>query len=203
MRKTLATLVAGAVAAVGISAGAVLLAPTTAIAQEESVSEETVPTPLADILGELVDEGVINQDQADAVAERLAERAGDFGRRGHRVGGGHLELVAELLDMEIEDLADALRDGQSIADLAGDETDAVIEALVAEATERLDEAVADERFTQDEADERLVDITQRITDMVNGELERPEGFGRMGPRGGHGGGSFFGPPAEDAASTNA
>jgi hypothetical protein len=201
MRKALATLAVGALAAVSITAGAVLLTPSTASAQEDSVVEAT--GPIDAILGELVDEGVISQDQADAVAERLRDRAGTFGRFGHHRGGGHLEVVADLLGMETEDLVDALQDGQTIADLAGDDTQTVIDALVAEATERLNDAVENERLTQEEADEKLVEITERITGMVNGELERPQGFGMEHRRPGPRGGGFFGPPTVEAASTSA
>jgi polyhydroxyalkanoate synthesis regulator phasin len=197
MRKTLATLVIGAVAAVGITAGAAALAPTAATAQEDGVVEETAG-PLEDILGELVAEGIVSQDQADIVGERI-RAAAPFHRMGHH-RSAHLEVVAELLDMEAADVAEALRDGQSIADLAGDDTQSVIDALVTEATERLTTAVDDGRLTQEEADEKLGEITQRITNMVNGE--RPEGFdGRRGP--GPRGGGFFGPPVEEASSTNA
>jgi len=197
MRKAFATLVIGAVAAVGITAGAAALTPTAATAQEDGVVEETAG-PLEDLLGELVTEGVITQDQADLVGERI-RAAGPFHRMGHH-RGAHLEVVAELLGMEATDVAEALRDGQSIADLAGDDTQSVIDALVTEATERLTAAVDDGRLIQEEADEKLDEITQRITNMVNGE--RPEGFDgrrRPGPRGG----GFFGPPTENASSTNA
>lgn len=199
MRKTLATIVVGAVAAVGITAGAAFLTPDTASAQEEAVVNEAAG-PLETVLGELVTEGVISQEQADAVAEKLLEH-GRPGRFGHHQRAGHLETVADLLEMEVADLAEALHDGQSIADLAGADTQAVIDALVAEATERLDIAVDDERITQDEADEKLVDLTQRITDMVNGE--RPEGF--EGRRGAGPMGGASGPPSdgEGALNTNA
>ena len=82
MRKALATLVIGAVAAVGITVGAATLTPTAATAQEEVVVEEGAG-PLEEILGELVTEGVISQDQSDAVYERISE-AGPFDRAGHR-----------------------------------------------------------------------------------------------------------------------
>lgn len=200
MRKTLATLVVGAVAAIGISAGAAVLAPTKAVAQEDATVEQTTST-LEGVLGELVEEGVITQEQANVVADRIREQGplNGFGHR--RGGGGHLETVADLLEMDLADLVEALRDGQSIADLAGiEETATVIDALVAEATGRLNTAVADESITQDEADEKLAEVTQRITDMVNGELpEGSEGPRGMGPRGG----GHFGPHSDPAADTSA
>ena len=194
MRKALATTVIGAMAAVGITAGAVVLAPTSADAQEETVVEETAG-PLEEVLGELVEEGVITQDQADIVGERIRENAPFRQHRHHRIG--HLETVADLLDMEVGELAENLRGGQSIADLAGDQTDEVIDALVAEATDHINTAVENGRFSQDEADEKLADLTERITDMVNGEL--PDGVeGRRGP-GPRGGGFLGSPPSGDDA----
>ncbi|MDH5374110.1 MAG: hypothetical protein OEX97_14290 [Acidimicrobiia bacterium] len=196
MRKTLATIVAGAIAAVGITAGAAFLTPDTASAQEEVVVHETAG-PLETVLGDLVTEGVISQAQADAVAEKLREHGGP-GRFGHHQRAGHLETVADLLEMEVADLAEALRGGQSIADLAGADTQAIIDALVAEATERLNTAVDDERITQDAADEKLANLAQRVTDMVNGE--RPERFeGRRGP--GPMGGAFE-PPIDGEGAMN-
>jgi hypothetical protein len=56
----------------------------------------------------------------------------------------------------------------------------VIDALVAEASARLDEKVADGDLTQAEADERKADLEERITNLVN--AERPEG-GFRGPGG--------------------
>jgi hypothetical protein len=50
----------------------------------------------------------------------------------------------------------------------------VIDALVAEAEAHLDEKVAEGGLTQEEADERLAEITEQITDRVN------DGGGRGG-----------------------
>ncbi len=197
MRKALATLTIGLVAAVGITAGAAALTPTAATAQEVGVTGKAVG-PLEKALGELVAEGVISQDQAETVAERIRE-AGPFHRMNHH-RSAHLETVAGLLGIEKSDLAEALRDGRSIAELAGEDTQAVIDALVAEAFDRLTAAVDRGRFTQEEAAERLAGAVQRITDIVNGERpEVPEhrrGFGLRG-------GDFFGPPNEGAFGTGA
>ena len=194
MRKALAATVIGAMAAIGITAGAVFLAPTSVDAQEETATESTTG-PLDEVLSELVEEGVITQDQADIVGERIRANAPLRPHRQHRVG--HLETVAELLDLEVSELVEGLRDGQSIADLAGDQTSAVIDALVSEATDHINAAVENDRLSQEEADEKLADLDERITDMVNGE--RPEGGNdRRGP-GPRGGGFFGSPPAGDEA----
>jgi polyhydroxyalkanoate synthesis regulator phasin len=123
----------------------------------------------------LVDDGTLTAEQADAVAEHLAAQLPERGDRrgGHR---GHPgmdgEVVAELLGIDAAELRSSLRDGQSIADLAeanGIDVQTVIDALVAEAESHLDLAVENGRLTEDEAAEKLVDVTERITARVNGE----------------------------------
>ncbi len=188
MRKALAALVAGSLAVVALAVGALTLSPYSASAQEDQTIEQDTPsiehTTLEDVLGELVGEGVITQEQADIVAERIRENA-PYRMFGHH-RGQHLETVADVLGMEIAELADALRNGQTIADIAGDETQAVIDTLVDEAAERLATAVENGRLTQEEADEKLPEITERVVAMVNGEFP-PEGM-RHGPHRGPFGG---------------
>jgi hypothetical protein len=111
---------------------------------------------------------------------------GGFGRGGHR-HGMHigLEAAATALDMTADELREALSaDGATLASVAeaqGVDVQVVIDALVAEAQEHLDQAVADGRLTQEEADEKAADLEARITEMVNSE--RPDGPG-PGFRGG-------------------
>ena len=121
------------------------------------------------------------------------------GHEGHGPRGGHhrgLEAIMEVLDLTEDELKAAREAGTTLAELAeqqGVSVDDLIDALVADAEEHLDERVAAGRLAQDEADERLAAIEQRITDRVNGvtpaEGERPQGErperGERGP-GGHG-----------------
>ena len=91
-------------------------------------------------------------------------------------GGPGLDAAAEALGLSVEDLRTALSEGQSLADVAaanGVDVQSVIDALVAEAQAHMAEKVAEGDLTQEEADERLATVTERITAMVNGE--RPEG----------------------------
>jgi urease gamma subunit len=120
-----------------------------------------------------------------AQEEPEEEQGVEPGRRPHcHRRGAHLEAAAEAISIEVDALRDALRDGQTIAEVAqanGVEVQTVIDALVADVSARLDEAVAEGRLTQDEADEKKAELDERITALVNGE--RPPG----GPRGGPGG----------------
>jgi polyhydroxyalkanoate synthesis regulator phasin len=142
---------------------------------------------LRELLQELVDGGTITADQADAVTEHLVANAPERGGRGpHRAHAG--EAVAEALGLEVDEVRDALRAGTTIADLAeqqGVDVQVVIDAMVAEAEEHLATAVENGRLTQEEADERLVEITERITDRIDDPLPAP-GDGHEGRRGGPG-----------------
>lgn len=129
---------------------------------------------LRESLQALVDDGTITADQADAVAEHLADQLPerDGHHRGHRGPGRDGEVVAELLGIEADELHDALHGGQSIADLAeanGVDVQTVIDALVDEAQGHLDLAVEDGRLTEAEAAERATTLEEHITARVNGE----------------------------------
>jgi len=139
---------------------------------------------LREQLQELVDNGTLTSEQADTVATFLVENRPDRGfpgfpgghRRGHGGFGIERGVIAELLGLEPDELGDLIRDGQSLADVAtaqGVDVQTVIDTLVNAAKERLDEGVTNGRLTQEEADEKLAEITERITERVN--TARPSG----------------------------
>lgn len=153
---------------------------TTATQQEAERSERPDPSArLAEVLAPLVEAGTIDQAQADAVIAALLEARPDRGHgRGEHLGRG-LEAAAEALGMSTGELRTALRDDQTIAQVAESrdvEVQVVIDAMVAELEEHLAEKVASGDRTQDEADQLLERATERITDLVsNGRPERGEG----------------------------
>ena len=164
-------LLAGAAAALG--AGLLVVGPLRAVAQDDDGEEGWFDSALDG----LVDDGTITQAQADAVADALQEarpERPDFGPPGpggwFAVGVAVLDEAADAIGIEEDELLTALRDGQTIAEVAeseGVDSKTVIDALVAATRERLDEAVADGRIEQQDADERLADATERITEFVN------------------------------------
>lgn len=186
----------------GGAAGAVLgtsgisgAQPAVQVQQEDETIEGTEGAPtqgerpepgqhLADALAPLVEDGTITQAQADAVTAAVEEARPERGHRGPGKGIKGGEAAADALGITTHELREALRDGATIADVAalqGVDVQAVIDAMVAEAEERIAQAVADERLTQEEADEKLAELTEKITDVVNNG--RPEGEGPRGPRG--------------------
>lgn len=113
----------------------------------------------------------------DTQVEEFAPERGFKGRDGHRGmrgGPGHLSQVADFLGVDAEVIRDGLEAGDTLADIAvanGSSGTAVVDSLVADLTEKLDGAVADERIDQEKADEILTNATEKITTMVNSTQE--------------------------------
>lgn len=144
-------------------------------------------TRLRDTLQSLVDDGTITAEQADAVTAHLVEnrpergeRGGPGEGRGEGRGGGRdpgsfgrgvtSEALTDLLGLDAQELRQQVRDGATLAEIAtaqGVETQAVVDELVAELTERVDNAVENGRIDQAEADQKLADAETKITDMVD------------------------------------
>lgn len=158
--------VAGSVAA-GAIGGALIGAPLVGTAQEGS------PWPT----------------ESPAEAPSGAEE-----RRSFRVCGPALGTAAEAIGIDEEALADALAEGQTIAEVAeanGVEPQAVVDALIAEHEARIDEALGAGRISREMAEAMKDGFEERLTALVNGELGKrlgPRmGFRRPWPGGPHGG----------------
>lgn len=144
-------------------------------------------TRLKEALAGLVSDGTLTQAQADKVAETLDQSDVFRGPGGHGgMGGGpggpagmrggmDLSVAAETLGLETDALLDLLRDGSTLADVAeqqGVEVSTLVDTLVAAATERIDEAVADGALEQDRADDLKADLESRISAMVEQGMPR-------------------------------
>ncbi|WP_436793719.1 hypothetical protein [Actinospongicola halichondriae] len=216
MRKTAAAAAMAASLTIGGGAGAVLFAPNLVGAQTDDTTTDEGATDEADrpeqgafleeALAPLVDAGTIDQGQADAVIAAIEEaRPEGFGGHG-RHHGRHVasEAVTDLLGMDAAELRELLADGQTLAEVGeanGVSVDDLAAALVSEMEERIAGAVEDGKLTQEEADEKLADATDRATATVNGERpERPEGARMGGPGEGRRG---PGGPADDATDDTA
>jgi len=127
------------------------------------------------MIDDLVEQGVITEDQVnDAEAVREALQAEREAARAEKA-----EALAEAAGVTVEELQAAREEGTTLAELAGDNLDAVVDLFVDRATERINTAVENGRITQEEADERLDGLEDRVTTR----LEEGGGFGRRGDRG--------------------
>jgi len=167
-------------------------------------------------LDEAVAEGWLTQDQADQIRERIEETPdgtpwglepglgkhgrdmmGDWDLKGERTR--LLTIAAEQLGMTEDDLQAALRDEQTLLDLAqekGVDVQTIVDAYIAQLTEKLDQAVADGEMTQNQADWMLAQAQEQVVERINGTWEKlGPGSSPHGHRGGRPGGPDH--PRED------
>ncbi len=179
-----------------------------------AVADERIDQAKADeILAEATERitTMVNSTQEEIQAIREAERAERQAEREAR-RAERQETLSSVVGVPFEDIQAALADGETtLAEFAaeqGVDLDTLVDGLVAPAAADLADKVADGTLTQEEADERLAGITERITEKVQsvrGDCpERGDRGGRRGPgRGGPGGfGGGFGPPAFDNAEVS-
>ncbi|HSJ49798.1 MAG TPA: hypothetical protein VLA90_00740 [Actinomycetota bacterium] len=109
-----------------------------------------------------------------------------------RLGIRPPEVAAETIGIDAAELFAALRDGETIAEVAGRhgvDPDDVVDAVVAAFREHLDRAVEEGWLTEEEADERATELRERAEAFVNGEVgpfALPGRFPDVGARFGHG-----------------
>lgn len=140
-------------------------------------------------LDQAVQDGLLTQEQADERAADLEEHATDlvdgdlrlpfrgrplFGHPGlWGFADGPIAAAANAIGIDAVDLVAELRDGRTIAEVAEAndvEVSAVVDAVVGSLRERLDAAVENGWITQEQADERVADLEEQATALVNGDL---------------------------------
>lgn len=162
-------------------------------AEDLGISPSRLTEALKKALSERVDEAVeagrLTKDEGDALKERIQSE--DFPLFGGGLHRGHLgfyhdlDAAADYLGLSEAELRSELREGKSLADIARDQgksVDGLVDALVSEAKARLDDAVADGRITQSQANSILEDLRDRIENRVNATGLAFPHFGRSGFR---------------------
>jgi hypothetical protein len=164
--------------------------------------EDATKAAALDQVDQALEDGKLTQEQADALKERIesgeaplflapglfgfrhggpdgGERGFGFGFAGpghHFFFGDKLESSAEYLGLTQEELRERLESGQTLGEIAeaeGKSVDGLTDAILAAAKTRLDDAVAAERLTQDEADQIYDRLSSAIADLVEGKLPGP------------------------------
>ena len=178
----------------------------TSVANKVGVAPEQA---LATILKELVTKGTITQAQADAItASVTAARAAAEANRPMRGMGGPLKadraaietLISKTIGVDTATIKSRLQAGESLAQIAGAKKDALIAALVADHTKRIDAAVTSGSLTSTQATALKANLVAHVTEEVNevggkgpfgkgpkGEKDGRGGHGHGGPMGGMGG----------------
>jgi polyhydroxyalkanoate synthesis regulator phasin len=200
------TMIAGAVAAAALAVGGGAFAATQfgSDADEQAILSDAAkrlgvePAELSAALEEAfaaridaaVAAGNLTQEQADRMKERLEEGGlplfgGGHGHHGPMFGGPGLDAAASYLGLTEAELREALRGGQTLAELAdeqGKTVDGLKQAMIDAATADIERAVADGKLTEEQKQRILEDLSQRIDAIVQGELP-PRGPGHHGPFG--------------------
>ncbi len=142
------------------------------------------------VIEQAVDEGVLSQEQADGMLERMESGFGFMGmpfarggRMSGRIGGPENSLIsvaADQLGLTVDELLSELEGGRSIADVAeqrGVNAQTIADAYIAVRTEILDEVVAEGRITQEQADEMLAHVTEEMAEHLNEPFDEEHGPG--------------------------
>lgn len=184
----------------GIAVGALVAAPLFAAASDSDDEPEETPdvtalsqlleevdgitswTPFADSdethssfgfgggSDEMLIEGFFNESGDGGAGFRfeMSFSAGD----GIRFGADLIETVAELTGTDEEAVAEALEEGQTLAEYAeahGVSADALLDELMSDAEERLAEAIQEDDLTEEEADLIRTELREHLSDLINGD----------------------------------
>lgn len=176
----------------------------------------TVVAAVTDHVNEQILAGDLTAERGDEILSDLDTRVADALDRTpstlERDGRGFgqidiLEVVSAELGLSTDDIRTALQSGQTLDDIIaenGGDVDAITAALVADATQNINDAVTEGRITQEQADEILQNIDERVNNALTQPrpADRPNGpdgrgNGPRGQRGGQGQGPNGGQPPVD------
>ncbi len=132
---------------------------------------------VAAVLTALVTKGTITQAQADAITAALTAAAARPAKPLGANKEAHLALISSTIGVDAATIKTRLAAGETLAAIAGAKKDALITALVADETKRIDAAVTAGKLTAAQATTLKSTLTAHVTTEVNSV--RP-----MGPKGG-------------------
>lgn len=196
---TTVALTAGTFGAAGAATKATRVSKTTitTIANQAAAGKLGRGEELASILSGLVAKGTITQSQADAIiaAHAAADAARDALRPAKGLGGplgDKLTIVSTTLGIDTPTVISRLKAGETLATIAGAKKDALIAALVADETKRIDAAVTAGKLTAAQATTLKANLVAHVTAEVNATAPVGGPMGGKGGRGGHGHGGPMG-----------
>jgi len=134
-----------------------------------------------DVLDGLVQNGTISQDQEDKIIQAFKDAkpekqpgTGPLGRHG-RLGPGEIvkgmiDVAANTIGVQPSDLANELKSGKSVADVAtahNVDPQTVVQAIVDAGNKKVDEAVTNGKLTSAQGDKIKSHLSDAATKFVN------------------------------------
>jgi len=152
---------------------------------------------LDSILTGLVSKGTITQVQSDAIKAAVTSAAETAkANRPAKVDGPDRAamdaLISTTLGIDSATIKSRLKAGETLAAIAGSKKDALIAALVAEHTKKIDAKIAEGKITSEQATTLKANLVARVTQ----EISEVKGKGK------HGHGGPLGAPAPMGTPTN-
>jgi polyhydroxyalkanoate synthesis regulator phasin len=144
--------------------------------------ETTIKETQDEAIDDAVADGRLTEEQGTALKERVDSGSGIFRMMPERHAFGmhafrqldiNLATIASELGMTTDELRDELAAGSTLSEVIsahGSTVEVIVTALVAEAESELDEAVANGNLTQEQADEMLANLPERLTQMIESGL---------------------------------
>ncbi len=145
---------------------------------------------LTTILSGLVSKGTLTQAQVDAISKALTDARGAAKAAYDAARAEHIKVITDALGIDEATLKAKVQAGESLATIAGAKKEALISALVAFETKKIDAAVTAGKLTAAKATELKAGLTARVTahvEATKGMGVGPKGKGPIGKGHGRGG----------------
>ena len=131
---------------------------------------------ISDILSGLVSKGTLTEAQVDAISQAMQDARGAGKAAFEAAKAERIKVITDALGIDAATLETKRKAGQSLADIAGDKKDALIAALVAYESKKIDAAVASGKLSAERATALKSKLTAGITAMVNSEAKLGKAF---------------------------
>ena len=138
---------------------------------------------ISNIFSGLVKNGTLTQAQVDAISQAMQDARGAGKAAFEAAKAERIKVITDALGIDAATLETKRKAGQSLADIAGDKKDALIAALVAYESKKIDAAVASGKLSAERATALKSKLTAGITAMVNSEAKLGKalkGFAKKG-----------------------
>ena len=142
---------------------------------------------ITSILSGLVSKGTLTQTQVDAISKALTDARGAAKAAHDAARAEHIKVITDTLGIDEATLKAKIQAGESLATIAGAKKEALISALVAFETKKIDAAVTAGKLTAAKATELKAGLTSRVTAHIEETKGMGDGPKGKGPKGkGHG-----------------